>query len=132
VTGRKIFTIPGVLALVSAATIGVGFTFTSAGANSNQDPDYPPTTIHHGLHCGSENGSPRGGHNDQVTVSVSGYVGGLTITSDEAGTKTSGTHFQDNLLAFQVSINAGERTGNYTFTITDHNHDSCKVDYKSR
>jgi hypothetical protein len=64
-----------------------------------------------------------------LTIVGTGFYGHVTVTSNEAGTRAVVTHDSGKLLTVRVTVRAGSRKGEHTFTIRLANGKSCRVNY---
>jgi hypothetical protein len=87
----------------------------------------PPVTV--GLRTTGVHGSAVVGKTVTVTISGTGFYGQPKITSNEAGTKAVVSHDSGKLLTVRVTVKAGSRTGEHTFTIRLANGKSAKANY---
>ena len=81
------------------------------------------------LHATRVNGSAVVGRTVTLTITGTGFYGAPKITSNEAGTKAIVTHDSGKSLTVGVTVRAGSRKGEHTFTIRLANGRSCKVNY---
>ena len=106
----------------SATTV----TFVAAGVPVTV---VPVTVVPVTLHTTGVHGSAVVGKTVTVTITGAGFYGQPKITSNEAGTKAVVSHDSGKLLTVRVTVKAGSRTGEHTFTIRLANGKSCRVNY---
>ena len=75
------------------------------------------------------NGSGVVGRTVTLTIAGTGFNGHVTVTSNEAGTTAVVSHVSGRLLTVRVTVRAGSRKGEHTFTIRLANGKSCRVTY---
>ena len=80
-------------------------------------------------HATRVHGYARVGRTVTLTIVGTGFYGHVTVTSNEAGTTAVVTHESGKLLTVRVTVRAGSRTGEHTFTIRLANGKSCRVNY---
>jgi hypothetical protein len=74
-------------------------------------------------------GTPLVGRTVTVMIGGSGFYGQPRITSTEVGTRAVVSHDSGKLLTVRVTVRAGSRKGEHTFTIRLANGKSCRVNY---
>ena len=89
----------------------------------------PPVVVTTGMHTTGVHGSAVVGKTVTVTISGTGFYGQPKITSNEAGTRASVSKDSGKLLTVRVTVKAGSRTGEHTFTIRLANGKSAKANY---
>ena len=128
----------------SVTSLSVTCTFTSVAAGvslivTNADggsatfklttPVVVVTPVTVGMHTTGVHGSAVVGKTVTVTISGAGFYGQPKITSNEAGTKAVVSHDSGKLLTVRVTVKAGSRTGEHTFTIRLANGKTAKANY---
>ena len=64
-----------------------------------------------------------------LTITGGGFYGKPKVTSNEAGTRVGVLHDRGTQLVVRVTVRAGSRTGEHTFTIRLADGKACKVNY---
>ena len=102
---------------------------TVSANNSTVVVSHTTKVIPVNLHATRVNGYARVGRTVTLTIVGTGFYGHVTVTSNEAGTRAVVTHESGKLLTVRVTVRAGSRKGEHTFTIRLANGKSCRVNY---
>lgn len=104
-----------------------GGSATSATVLAAAKPPIVVVSVH--FHTTGSHGYAVVGRTATLTISGAGFYGQPRITSNEAGTRAVVSHDNGKLLTVRVTVKAGSRTGEHTFTIRLANGKSAKANY---
>jgi hypothetical protein len=90
----------------------------------------PPAPL--GPHATSVHGSAVIGKTVTLTISGSGFYGKPRITSTGSGVRAAVSHDSGHLLTVRVTVSAKGHKGEHTFTITDADGKSCRINYATK
>jgi hypothetical protein len=139
----------GAADVVSPTSITASCTFLAAGTTGTSlvvtNPDggsatsavvlaaattTPPAPL--GPHATSVHGSAVIGKTVTLTISGSGFYGKPRITSTGSGVRAAVSHDSGHLLTVRVTVSAKGHKGEHTFTITDADGKSCRINYATK
>jgi hypothetical protein len=124
-------TVSCTLGAASATPVTLSVTNVDGGSAVSAPVLVAVAPVATGPHATGVHGSAVVGKTVTLTISGSGFSGAPRITSTGAGVKVGVSHDTGHLLTIRVTVSAKGKKGEHTFTITESNGKSCRVNYKT-
>jgi hypothetical protein len=124
-------TVSCTLGAASATPVTLTVTNVDGGSATSATVLVSTAPVVTGPHATGVHGSAVIGKTVTLTISGSGFSGAPRITSTGAGVRVGVSHDTGHLLTIRVTVSAKGKKGEHTFTITESNGKSCRVNYKT-
>jgi hypothetical protein len=124
-------TVSCTLGAASATPVTLAVTNVDGGSATSATVLVASAPVATGPHASGVHGSAVVGKTVTLTISGSGFSGQPRISSTGAGVKATVSHDTGHLLTIRVTVSAKGAKGEHTFTITEANGKSCRVNYKT-